>query len=236
MKKYYFALLAVILVSAISFGQHAIKDSLFSESIYKNIKSYEKATKLAYEMNDYSKGQDLFNTFVNDNLRYKYFDNFQAKNLKGAIVDINSYFEKPVILITYASWCVKPKEEIAALNDLAKKYHDNIDFVVVYWDNYNTTRQEAKKYNNKINVLYIDETENRFPSEVRNLKHALGFPLAYYLDSEDRIMDIKKKVPLFLSPDQSYTKAYASNYNNFVDGLSTLLLTGEIIKEHVVGK
>lgn len=229
-------IVVVFALSIQSFSQNSVKDSLFSESIYANIKSYELAAKEAYLNHDYKKGKILFNDFVSKNLVNKHLDNFKAKNLNGALISINSYFKKPVILITYSSWCIQEDGEIPALNALAKKYHDKIDFVVVFWDNRNTARKQAKQFNNKVNVLYIDERENKFSSEVKNLKHALGFPLAFYIDSEDRVMDIKKKTPELLRPKQSYIDAYAQNYNEFVDGLSTLLITGELVKEHLVGK
>ena len=75
-----------------------------------------------------------------------------------------------------------------------------------------------------------------FASEVKNLKHALGFPLAYYIDSQDRILDIKKKTPELLKPKESYIDAYVQNYNEFVDGLNSLLINSDSINEYLVGK
>jgi len=234
--KYLVLFLALTLTYFPSFSQRNLKDSLFSELIYTNIKSYSKQANLAYELKDFKKGKQLFKSFVQEKLANSYLDNFKAKNMNGAIISINEYFEKPVILMTYASWCVVEEGEIPALNELAKKYHDKIDFVVLFWDNRNNARKQAKQFNNKITVLYIDERENMFNSEVKNLKHALGFPLAYYIDSENRIIDIKKKTPDLMKNDDSYFESYVQNYNEFVDGLNTLLIKGELINEHLVGK
>lgn len=228
--------LVFLLTAFNSYAQRSLKDSLFSEVIYTNIKSYSSDANKAYANKDFEKGKSLFKDFVKTKLSNTYLDNFKAKNLKGALIPINSYFKKPVIMMTYASWCVVEEGEIPALNELAKKYHHKIDFVVLFWDNKNNARKQAKKFNNKVNVLYIDEKENMFVSEVKNLKHALGFPLAYYIDSEDRILDIKKKTPELLRPKESYIDAYVQNYNEFVDGLNTLLINGELINEHLVGK
>ncbi|MFD0962922.1 TlpA family protein disulfide reductase [Pseudofulvibacter geojedonensis] len=228
--------LIFILTSFSAFSQRSLKDSLFSEVIYTNIKSYSYQANQAYATKNFAKGKELFRNFIQEKVANKYLDNFKAKNLNGALVSINSYFKKPVILITYASWCVVEEGEIPALNELAKRYHDKIDFVVLFWDNANKARKQAKQFNNKVTILYIDERENMFASEVKNLKHALGFPLAYYIDSEDRIIDIKKKTPELLRPKESYIDAYVQNYNEFVDGLNSLLINGEAINEYLVGK
>jgi hypothetical protein len=83
--------------------------------------------------------------------------------------------------------------------------------------------------------VYIDETDNLFSREVINLKHTFGFPTSFYIDSENRVMDIKRGNNAVTLND-SYLSAYTAHYNFFVDGLSSLLINGEIVKEHLAGK
>ena len=236
MKKIAFILVLPVILVCNCFSQDKTLDSLFSTSLFDNLSNYKLKAHEAYVNHDYAKGKSLFKDFVSHNLTNSYLDDFKAKKLNGALININNYFKKPVILITYSSWCVREKGEIPALNELAKKYHKKIDFVILFWDNQNDARKQAKLFNSKINILYVDERENKFCNEIRHLKHALGFPLAFYMDSENRIMDIKKKTADILKPKKTYLESYAHNYNEFVDGLNTLLLTGEIVKEHYVGK
>ena len=185
--------LTLLLTNLLTYSQNSLKDSLFSEAIHANIKTYKLAANNAYLNHNLSGGKTLFDEFVKNNLVNTYLDNFKAKNTNGALININEYFEKPIILVTYASWCITQEQEINSLNSLAKTYHNEIDFVVVYWDNKNTTRKKAKIYNRHINVLYIDERENIFSSEIKNMKHALGLSLVYYINSVNKILDIKKK-------------------------------------------
>jgi hypothetical protein len=48
-------------------------------------------------------------------------------------------------------------------------------------------------------------------------------------------MDIKRGNNAVTLND-SYLSAYTAHYNFFVDGLSSLLINGEIVKEHLAGK
>jgi thiol-disulfide isomerase/thioredoxin len=74
----------------------------------------------------------LFDTLVETKLKGTYIDNFKFLNLKDKTVALYD-FKKPVYLLTYASWCVPGKGEIPALNELAKKYQDKIDFAIFFW-------------------------------------------------------------------------------------------------------
>lgn len=225
-----------MLTSFTSLSQETkLKDSLFSEAIGANFKKYRYESNKAFEDYDFERGQFLFDSLVEYCLRSKYMDNFKAKKLNGATVSLNDYFEKPTFIITYSTWCVTNEGEIPAINALANKYSDKIDFVVLYWDSKNDTRKAAKQYAKEVSVLYIDESENTFGPEIINLKHTFGFPTSFYIDSENRVMDIKRANSNINKKD-SYLKAYTENYNFFVDGLSTLLLNGEIVKEHLAGK
>lgn len=212
-----------------------LKDSLFSEAIAANFKKYELESNKAYNSYDFERGKFLFDSLVNHCLKSTYLDDFKVKTLNGATITLNERFEKPVLLITYASWCIKSEGETPAINALAKKYHEKIDFIVLYWDNKNDAKKAAKKYHKNITVVYIDELENSFSSEIINLKHTFGFPTSFYIDSENRIMDIKRVNAIEYS-NNSYLEAYTKNYNYFIDGLSSLLINGEIVREHLAGK
>lgn len=234
MKKFFLNVI-VLLICLNAFPQQKLKDSLFSEALSANFKKYRYESKKAFDAQDFERGQFLFDSLVGNVLRSKYLDDFKAKKLNGAIISINDYFDKPVFLITYATWCVTNEGEIPSINALAKKYHDKVDFVVLYWDHKNAVRKAAKQFTKDITVLYIDETENSFSDEVVNLKHTFGFPTTFYMDSSNRIMDIKRSTAE-INYNDSYLKAYTENYNFFADGLSSLLINGEIVKEHLAGK
>jgi len=226
--------LTLLLTNLLSFSQTSLKDSLFSEAIHAHINTYKLAANNAYLNHNNSTGEALFNQFVNKNLVNTYLDNFKAKNTNGALISINSYFKKPVILVTYASWCIRNDFEINSLNKLAKTYKKDIDFVVVFWDNKNTTRKKSKAFNKHINVLYIDERENQFSSEIKNMKHALGLSLVYYIDHNNKIIGIKKNDRSVFKTNNSLNSSYVKKTNEFINGLNSLLISDSNRREQIV--
>jgi len=224
--------LTLLLTNFLSYSQTSLKDSLFSEAIHAHINTYKLAANNAYLNNN--TGEVLFNQFVNQNLVNTYLDNFKAKNTNGALISINNYFKKPVILVTYASWCIRNDFEIASLNKLAKAHKRDIDFVVIFWDNKNTTRKKSKVFNKHINVLYIDERENLFSSEIKSMKHALGLSLVYYIDRNNKIIGIKKNDKSVFKTPSSLNSGYVQNSTDFINGLNTLLINDNNNREQVV--
>ncbi|PHS04076.1 MAG: thiol-disulfide oxidoreductase [Kordia sp.] len=225
--------LTLLLVNLLSYSQTSLKDSLFSEAIHAHIKTYKLTANNAYLNHQNNTGETLFNEFVAQNLINTYLDDFKAKNRNGALISINRYFKKPVILVTYASWCIRHDFEIASLNELAKAYKKEIDFVVIFWDNKNTTRKKSKIFNKHINVLYMDERENLFSSEIKSMKHALGLSLIYYIDRNDKIVGIKKNGRSVFKT-HNLNSGYVQNSNEFINGLNTLLINDNNNREQIV--
>jgi len=225
--------LTLLLASLLNYSQTSLQDYLFSEAIHAHIKTYKLAANDAYLHHNNDTGETLFNEFVAQKLVNTYLDDFKAKNRNGALITINSYFKKPVILVTYASWCIRNDYEIASLNELAKFHKENIDFVVVFWDNKNTTRKKSKPFNKYINVLYIDERENLFSSEIKNMKHALGLSLVYYMDRDNKIIGIKKNDKSIFKMPNSLNSGYVQNSNEFINGLNNLLINDNNDREQV---
>lgn len=208
-----------------SVGQNIPGEKIFTSEMQIHFKSYVKKANHAYQVRNYTEGEELFTEFVSTKLTNTKFSNFKAKKLNGSMINIDQYFSKPIVLITYSSWCIRNEKETEAINDLAKMFHDKIDFVILFWDQQNMARKCAKAFNQYINVLYINERENIFSKEVKNIKYALGFPLTIYLNQDNIIMDIRKIAP-------KYQVSYRTDTNEkFENGLNALLLSIDISNE-----
>ncbi|NJW55207.1 redoxin domain-containing protein, partial [Salinimicrobium sp. CDJ15-91] len=126
-------------------------------------------------------------------------------------------FQKPVYLTTYASWIVPTEGEIPALNKLADKYGDQVDFVMLFWDSHSTTKELAKKYNKNITVLYVDEMKNDSPYVIKMMKHSLGFPTSFLLNKNKNIIDIRRKVSHPFGIE--FEKSFDLNYDSFTSAI-----------------
>ncbi len=212
-------LLLILLVTFSAQAQDLEPKNLFSQAIGKNIKKYNHQASEAYAMQDFERAEFLFDSLVNNVINKSYLDNFKVRKLSGRKVELND-FEKPVFLMTYASWCTPGKGEIPALNGIAKEYSKYIDFVVLFWDSKSKVRKASKEYSKNITILYVDETENTHDHIVETMKHSLGFPTSFFINKDKMIVDVRRGV---LHPyNEEYEISFELNYNAFYNGISLL--------------
>jgi len=205
-----FLLLFIFISSSIFAQQEEVQEkSYFSKELYFHLSDYNRKADLAYQFNDYDKGKELFENFIQDHLEGSFMDNFKFQSLKKKEVNLYDY-ENPVFLITYASWCIPSKGEIPAINKLASEYKNRIDFIVLFWDRQETAKKLSKKFSSDISIVYVDESVNRGANVVKQLKHSLGLPTCFLLDDNKQIMDIRRSV--FPSFDTEEEEAYRENY------------------------
>ncbi len=223
-------LLLIHFVAYLSFGQE--KTVYFSDAIKTNIKKYNSQSDLEFDKGDIEKGNALFDSLVQNHLVGSRFDDYSFKCVNSRKVKL-SKLKKPVFIITYASWCVLNKGEIPALNKLARKYDDDIQFIVVFWDVKDDVKKIARQFNNVIKVCYANESYKNDVSVVATLKHTLGFPTSYFLNSELEVIDIKRG-GVAIPPRTAFKKAMDLNYNVFNDRLISFLHKKESVKEQVV--
>ena len=192
----------------------------FSVAISAHIVKYNQKIDAAYQDQDMERAGFLFDSLVTNHLSGTYMDNFSVYPLKGEPILLQDY-EKPMFLITYASWCVPGVGEIPALNDLADRFHDQIDFVVLFWDNKENLKEKVKEYNPNIQLVHIDEKTNQDSYIINKLKHALGFPMMYFMDNSKKILDIRKVVTHHSS--ETLSNSYNIHFNSLSKGVSLLI-------------
>lgn len=228
MKNIYVGLLLITL----SFSGFCQENSnSFSKSIKSHLKKYNIQSDLAFENKDSQKGQILFDSLVSNHLIGTTFEDYTLKSFEKKKIKLSS-FNKPVFILTYASWCIPSKGEIPALNKLAQKYAKDVQFVILFWDKKHNVKKIARKFNHNITVCYAHETYKNDANIVSHLKHTLGFPTSYFLDQNLRVVNIKRGGA---QPNNksTYVKAYTMNYNAFREGLGSLLIEKNISSEQL---
>ena len=213
-------LLYLILLISFSALSHNIEPrNLFSKVIGENIKKHTINSQQAYLNNDVERANFLFDSLINNVVNGSYLDNFKVRKISGRKTELND-FEKPIFLMTYASWCTPGSGEIPALNDIAKKYHKEIDFVILFWDSKDKVKKASREYSRHISIIYVDEKENTNDHLVETLKHSLGFPTSFFIDNDKMIVDVRRGVLHHYNED--YSISFELNYNSFLNGISLL--------------
>jgi len=203
----------------------------FSEAIKSNIKKYNTNSDIEFDKGNIEKGNALFDSLVQNKLVGSKFDDYSFKCLNSRKVKL-SKLKKPVFIITYASWCVLNKGEIPALNKLARKYDDNMQFIVVFWDLKSDVRKIARQFNNRIKVCYANESYKNDAAVVATLKHTLGFPTSYFLSSELEVIDIKRG-GIAIPKKTAFKRAVEINYDIFNERLISFFNKKEFIKQQL---
>jgi hypothetical protein len=216
-------LLLSLITPALSQSQN--DNAVFSETLAKHLRKFKEESKIAYQEKNFTRGRFLFDSLVEHCLVNTQFDNFNVKKKNGKIISLNSYYKKPIFLMTNTLWCYKSDEEIAAINDLVETYYKDIDFVALFWSTKKEVSQASKGYSNKIHITYINEKMNVFSNELKNLKHSFGFPTYFFINKDRTVRNIIKISPL--SPIEQKTggrkkikpedfKAYKQSLNKLI--------------------
>jgi len=212
-------LLLFLIISFSALSQELEPKELFSQAIGKNIRKYRREARKAYANKDLERAEFLFDSLVSKVVNGTRLDNFKVRKFSGRKNELYN-FEKPIYLVTYASWCVPGVGELPAFNDIADKYHDEIDFVVLFWGSKKKIRKIKRKFSKKIKILYVDEKENRNDFAIRTMKHSLGFPTSFLIDKNKKILDVRRNFMHHYL--ENYTSSYNSNYQSFTSGVSLL--------------
>ncbi|WP_109300208.1 redoxin domain-containing protein [Aquimarina sp. AU474] len=192
----------------------------FSTAISAHIVKYNQKMDDAYRQSDLERAKHLFDSLVTNHLNGTYMDDFTINTIKEEPITFNEY-EKPLFLITYAAWCVPGVGEIPALNDLADRFHDQIDFIVLFWDTKENLKDKSSEYTKNIKLVYVDEKTNQDSYIVNKLKHALGFPMMYFMDEEKKVLNIQKIETHHSS--ETLSNSYNIHFNSLSKGVSLII-------------
>ena len=70
-------------------------------------------------------------------------------------------------------------------------------------------------------LVHIDEKTNQDSHIINKLKHALGFPMMYFMDSDKKILDIRKIAAHHSS--ETLNNSYTIHFNSLSKGVSLLV-------------
>lgn len=182
----------------------------FSDAVKLNIKPYRIASTTAFEKKDFDEGRRLFDSLVQYKLKGTRFDDFTIKAYNSKKVVLNK-IKKPILLVTYASWCVRNKGDAPALNEIANKYATNLQIVVVFWDKRQNLKKTVNQFNSKIKICYANEAYRNDVKIVATLKHTIGMPAVYFIDENKNVVNInriKNQNKIKISKDAAFAYSY----------------------------
>lgn len=215
----------LIFLCSIAYGQNDV--IYFSEALKKNLKPYQTKSEKYWRQGNFSQDKVLFDSLVEHHLVGTRFNDYTLKNINGGKLKL-SKIKKPVLLLTYASWCVMGKGEIPAINKISKKYAKDVQIVVIFWDKKHRVKKLARKFRGNIKVCYASESYRNDSRIVATLKHTLGLPTSFLLGEDLEVVDIKRGG---LTTEQNFT--YIQSLNTAYENLETRL-TSKLLKPQLL--
>lgn len=230
MKKFYILFL-IFSVGASASSSDTV--AVFSESVKANFKKYVSLSNKAYGNKNYEKAENLFDSLVQNSLAGTHFDDFSFKRLGKSRIQL-SKIDKPILLVTYSSWCIMGKGEIPALNQIAKEYKNKMQIVVVFWNKKNDMKKIARSFDNDIMVCYANDSEQKDLKAISYLKKTFGFPTSYLIDENMELVDIQKN---FVKPENKVNMKISLDfyYHKFNSGLTSLIVNDGFDGTRVAG-
>ncbi len=159
-----------------------------------------------------------------------YIDEHNFKDYKGGRFK-TSKLKKPLFIEVTSSNCKPCKAEIPALNKIAKKYKDSVDFLLLYADN---TKKVTSLSSNYSDVIYLipHEGNSRKTLDFSGFKHALPYPSKYYVTSDKKVVHFS--LGGYFMPEKGKINKKTADSLNFskLESKLEFLLSQEKIIEH----
>lgn len=223
MKQIYLYIVTILFTCAgFSQDQEQPKSDSFADALRNNLGKYNAKVNQAFEKNNIELTQVLFDSLVDYHLAGTKFEDYTLKTFERRKLKLSS-IQKPIFILTYASWCVPSKGEFQALNKLAQKHANEVQFILLFWDKRKNIKKIANKFNHNIAVCYANESYQNDAPIVAHLKHSLGFPTSFFLDENLKVVKIKRG-GAHPKLNSNFSTALTMNYNVFREGLNTILI------------
>jgi thiol-disulfide isomerase/thioredoxin len=169
-----------------------------------------------------------------------YIGDYQFKTLDGSIYD-SSNRTNPLFLHVTASWCAPCTFEIPTLNEIALKYQDQVDFVLLFWDNEEELSSFAQQYNDTL-ILIPSETkqDDATSIDISGFRHIMGFPTNYLITTNNQIIQFSQGASIptsYINPDGeeitiTEDEARKNNYERLEEEILNLIererITGSV--------
>lgn len=186
----------ILVISILTFAVQCFSQT--TEKIYYKdvvnscVDDLNKQINQAWADKENKKAQNLFQDLINECIKGKYLSNYHFKTFKKEIISTDR-IEKPILLLTSATWCAPCWGEIPTLNKFAKKYEGELELIVLFWNKKKDLKKMAGKYDQRIHLIPSeDEPTDKSTIMISGFNHKLDYPTAYLIDNDKKIIDLTR--------------------------------------------
>ena len=114
---------------------------------------------------------------------------FEMEDQLGALKKSSEFYDKPMLVVEWASWCPDCQKQLPEIQKVYEKYKDNIHFVMLdMLDFHKETKEQADQY--------VSEKGYTFPyyydagEKVADILHVPSIPGIYLVDKNQKIKKV----------------------------------------------
>ena len=222
MKKVFTILLFGFVLSVFSQEQKVY----FDDAILDHLKDYNKQCDLAIKNRNEDYVDVLFDSLNQKYLKGTLISPLRLKKLSGGHLDTDK-IKTPILLITKKTCFVTHREEIKAINEMANQYKGKLEFIVLFWDRKGPVKKAAKGFNRNVNIVYVNERDNKLDATLSSIKNSFGVPSSFYITATKQLSSIDRKFYLKNLKRTTKKEFYENTYND----ITKLLLENETLKK-----
>lgn len=222
MRKLFTLFLAAFTINAFSQQEKVF----FEDAITQHLRLFNRQCDFALQNDDFGHVDQLFDAFKENYLKGSIVSDLKFRKINGGHIETDK-INIPILLITKKSCFVTHREEIKAINKMANEYKGKLEFIVLFWDRRGLAKKAAKGYNKNVNVVYINERDNKLTLALSSIKNSFGTPASFYITENKELCNVDRKFYLKNIKRSTKKEFYESTYND----ITQLLLENETLKK-----
>ncbi|WGH76419.1 thioredoxin family protein [Tenacibaculum tangerinum] len=156
-------------------------------------------------------------------IKGSYLLNYNFTTMESETVSTDK-IKKPIVLIANATWSAPCWGDVPTLNKMVEKYHNKLEFIVIFWDKEAKVKRMAEKLDDRIKLIparEIDKVKKGY-LDISGFVHKLDYPTAYLIDKQKQFVNVKRGAAT-PTKEVGWDEVNEINTKNFEDFLSPIL-------------
>lgn len=130
---------------------------------------------------------------INKCIKNSYLLNYDFTTDEENVISTKK-IKKPIVLIAAATWSAPCFGQVPALNAMVEKYHEKVEFVMIFWDKKGKIKRFQDKLDKRV-VLVPARAQDKVEKgnlDISGFVHKLDYPTAYLIDKSKKFVDVKR--------------------------------------------
>jgi thiol-disulfide isomerase/thioredoxin len=144
-------------------------------------------------------------------IKDSYLLNYDFTTDEGKVISTKN-IKKPIVILAAAGWSAPCIGQIPAINEIVDIYHEDIEFIMIFWDKKDKLGRFKDKVDSRVNLVppgEIDKVEQG-NLDISGFVHKLDYPTAYLIDKNKKFVDVKRGAAI---PSKTVTREQANETN-----------------------